>query len=232
MEQITAVIQGQVGPQAGGDGAQFKLRQDKQAALVISALHGKFAEQAVRGNLFSGGMGLTSISNVTFTTGTLGATCTPIAGLWNPSGSGVNAVVLQAQLGITLTAATNTGTGPFAWAGSIGNGAISTGNAPLNRKTLVKSGSSVKDMSGVALTGLTTTMVVLYGSALNGGSSGNFSFVGTAAGQATTGGGTNIEDIGGAFVVPPGGVLALLGTTTGVAHSAVSGILWEEIPII
>lgn len=230
MEQITAVLQGQVGPQAGGDGASFRLRQTKTAALVVAQLHGKFAEQALRGNLFSGGMTLTSVSNVTFTSGTLGATCTPIAGVWNPITSTVNLVVLQAALGITVTNATNTGTGPFVWAVSTGNGAISTGNAPLNRRTMVNGGSQAKDMTGVALTGLTNNLVVKYGSSLNGGSAANFSFVGTAAGQVTTAGGTNIEDIGGAFIVPPGGVLALLGTTTGVAHSAAAGLLWEEVP--
>lgn len=231
MEQITAIIQGKVGPQAGADGAQFNLRQTKDASLVVSDLHGKYAEQALRGNLFSGGMTLTSISNVTFTSGTLGATCTPIAGVWNPSGSSVNLVVLQAALGITVTAATNTGTGPFVWASSIGNIAISTGNAPYNRKTMVNTGSQAKDMSGVALTGLTNNLVVKYGSSLNGGSAANFSFVGTAVGQVTTPGGSNLEMIEGAFIVPPGGVLALLGTTTGVAHSAVAGLLWEEVPV-
>jgi hypothetical protein len=48
--------------------------------------------------MFGGGMTLTSISNVTFTTATLGATCTPITGIYNPIGSGKNCVILQMQL--------------------------------------------------------------------------------------------------------------------------------------
>ena len=40
-----------------------------------------------------------------------------------------------------------------------------------------------------------------------------------------------IEQIDGAVIVPPGGVLALLATATGVAHSAVSSLLWEEVPL-
>ena len=33
------------------------------------------------------------------------------------------------------------------------------------------------------------------------------------------------------FIAPPGGVLALLATTTPVAHSASSGLVWEEVPL-
>ena len=40
-----------------------------------------------------------------------------------------------------------------------------------------------------------------------------------------------IDLIDGAFVVPPGGVLALLATGTPVAISAASSLLWEEIPV-
>lgn len=222
-------IQGQVGPQVLQDGATATLRIDRSAAQVIQELHGRFYEQAYRGALFSGGMGaVTSISNATFTSGTLGATCTPIAGVWNPGTSTVNLAILQAIMNVILTALQATGGGPFVWATSTGNNSISTGNVPLNRKTLAKSGSQAKDMSGVALTGLTNNLVVQQGSPLGGGSAYNASLLGTAAGFATINGG-GVENFDGSILVPPGGVLALLATTTPVAHSAVSGLLWEEI---
>lgn len=213
------------------DNVTTNARGGRQNDTIVSELHGKYYEQTFRSNVFSGGMTLTSISNATFTTGTLGATETPIIGLFNPSTSTVNAVVLYATLGITTTAATTTGGGPFVWATSVGNTAISTGNTPLNRKSLTAVGSQCKDMSGVALTGLTTNMAVRFGSALNGGSAANFSFVGTAVGQFTPAGGVNIEFFDGSLIVPPGGVIGLLATTTPVAQSAVAGIVWEEIPV-
>jgi hypothetical protein len=40
-----------------------------------------------------------------------------------------------------------------------------------------------------------------------------------------------IDNIDGAIVVPPGGVLALLATGTPVAVSAASSLLWEELPV-
>lgn len=225
------LLQGIAGPQVFQDGAYGEIRLGRLGDIIMTELHGKFYEQAYRGNLFSGGMGLTSINAATFTSGTLGATATPIWGIWNPTGSGVNAVVDQVNLGLTITAATCTGGGPYVWATSIGNGVITTGNQPFNRATMQAAGSKVKDMSGLALTGLTNNLVVRQGASLNGGSAASFSFVGTAVGQATPASGINVELVEGAFIVPPGGVLALLATTTPVAHSAVSGGLWEEVQI-
>lgn len=218
-----------VGPDYGGSGTFKPFTADPTGAQRSGNVHAQFAVAALEGRLFSGGMTLTSISNVTFTSGTLGATCTPIAGVWNPSTSTVNLLISQAIANIIITAATNTGPGALVWATSTGNAAISTGNAPLNRRTLAAAGSQAKDMSGVALTGLTSNLVVRQAAGIGGGSAANFSFVGTAVGQATVNV-AGVDFVDGAWVVPPGGVLALLATTTPVAHSAASGLMWEEIP--
>lgn len=220
----------QVGPQVLSDGVPGAGRAGRSGEQIFQELHGRFYEQNLRGVLFSGGMALTAITNTTYTTGTLGATCTPIVGIYNPSTSPVNCVVLQAILGVVVTAATSTGAGPYVWASSIGNTAVSTGTTPLNLKTLVASGSYAKDMCGIALTAQTNALTVKRGSSLSGGSALNYSFVATAAGPVTIGVGT-VENIDGGFIVPPGGILALLATTTPVAHSAVSGIIWEEVAI-
>lgn len=226
-------IQGQVGPQVLQDGVTAILRQGRSAEQIISELHGRFYEQAYRNALYTGGMtALTSISNVTFTSATLGATCTPIWGIWNPGTSTVNLVILQAILGITITAATATGGAPFVWAASTGNNSLTLGNVPVNRKTLTASGSQAKVFGGAALTGLTNNLVVICGSALTGGQSTSVTLVeGTVAAPPSIAGGTTVENLDGSFIVPPGGVLALLATTTPVAHSAVSGGVWEEPPL-
>jgi hypothetical protein len=225
-------ISGQVGPQliATGVGTQ-PIRQGNLGETIVSELHGRFFEQNLRLALFSGGMGLTSISNVTFTTGTLGATCTPIAGVWNPLTSQVNLVILQAMLGITVTALQATGAAPFAWAGSFSNAALTLGGTPINRRTLQAGPSATKNMAGVALTGLTNNLVVFGASSLGGGSYSNAAFLATAVGpQAQQV--SFVENLDGQYIVPPGGVLALLATTTPVAHSAASMLLWEEVPVI
>lgn len=223
-------VRGRVGPDTLGDGAEAKVRQGKSAEQIVQELHGRFYETNYRSALFSGGMGLTSISNVTYTTATLGATATPVAGVWNPAASGVNLVMLQALLGVGITALQATGAAPFAWAMSVGNAAISTGAQPLNRKTLALAGSQARDMTNVALTGLTNNLVVRFASALGGGSNVQAAFLATQVG-ALPPQIPSVEPLEGSIIVPPGGVLALLATATGVAHSATSGLLWEEVPV-
>jgi hypothetical protein len=224
-------IQGAVGVQNNVDSsALITTRMGKQGELNVSELHGRFYEQTYRANVFSGGMTLTSINNATFTSATTGATATPIVGVWNPASNSVNLVVLQATLAMTITALAATGGGPYVWMVSTGNNAITTGAAPYNRKTLAASGSNAKNMSGVALTGMTGTLAVLGGSALGGGSASNASFTATAASMQTTLAGF-AENLDGSIIVPPGGVLALMATTTPAAHSAVSSLVWEEVLI-
>lgn len=221
-----------IGADMGAAGAFKPLTAGISGAQRVSDAHGRFMQAALEGRLFSGGMGLTSINNVTFTTGTLGATCTPIAGVVNPSTSTKNLVILQAVLGITVTALINTGGGPFVWATSTGNTALlSASVAAFNRLTLVKSGGQGADIAGVALTGLAANLSVRFGSALFGGRFSNINGPDTAAGWSTTQC-SSVENFDGSIIVPPGGVLALLATTTPVAHSAVSSLLWEEVPIL
>ena len=204
-------------------------RLDYSSALATVDAHSRFQESCLSGNLYSGGMTLTSIANATFTTGTTGSTATPIAGVWNPSTSGKNLVILQVKLQVINTQLQVTGCGSYQYMFSVLNTAISTGNAPLNRLTLKPTGSIAKDMSGVALTGLTTTLTVGEVAGVTGGPMSNLSTLQTAVGLIPSAN-ASIDNIDGAFIIPPGGVFGLFCTTTPVACSAGSSILWEEIP--
>lgn len=223
-------VQGQVGPQVVNDGSPATMRLEKSGGQVIQQAHGRLYEANYRGALYSGGMGLTAINNVTYTTGTLGATCTPVLGVWNPATSAVNLAILQAVLGLTITALQATGAAPFAWATANAQAAITTGAQPLSRKTLAQAGSAARDLTNLALTGLVGNLSVRGAAALGGGSGEGAAFLATAAGMQTAQLPT-VEQIDGAIIVPPGGVLALLATTTPVAHSASSMLLWEEVPV-
>ncbi|MDP9181516.1 MAG: hypothetical protein M3P04_01910 [Actinomycetota bacterium] len=229
MTEVTII--GQVGPQSLSDGAGSAFRQGKTGEQAVTELHGRFFEQNYRGNLFSGGMGMTSISNATYTTATLTSSATPIVGVWNPATSLVNLVLLQAVLSVSQTALQATGFGGLVWAMSTGNTAISTGAAPLNRKTLALSGSSAKDLTNTTPTGLTNNPVVRFASALGGGSAIGAAFLATQAGAQTQQIAHNVEDIDGSIIVPPGGLLILMSTLTAVAHSAASSLLWEEVAL-
>src|SRR6266851_10041887 len=107
-------VAGQVGPQVAADGViGVRMRQGRSAEQVVTDLHGRFYEQNYRSALFSAGMGMTSISNATYTTATLGNTVTAVVGVWNPSTSLVNLVVLQAVVNVSQTALQATGGGGF-----------------------------------------------------------------------------------------------------------------------
>jgi hypothetical protein len=150
--------------------------------------------------------------------------------VWNPLNSGVNLVILQLRLQLVNTALQVTGQGALVWTTSYGNAAISTGNSPLNRVTLQSTGSIAKGMSGVALTGLTNSLVVREVAGAGGGPMSNLSTLQTAAGLMPINV-AQIDHVDGAIVVPPGGVLALLASGTPVAVSAASSLLWEELPV-
>lgn len=218
------------GPQQVGDAATITGRAGRQGDAIVSELHGRFYEANYRGALFSGGTAtLLSISNVTFAIATLGATCTPIIGLWNPLTSQVNLVVAQATLALTVTAATATGAGPFYWAASVGNGALTLGTIGFNRKSWAQN-SVGQWFSANALTGQTNALTVRGGSALAAGAMEGYSFVGTAVG-AQTALAASAENFDGSVIVPPGGILALLAANTPVAHSGCASIMWEEVPL-
>lgn len=227
-----AIVGGTVGPSAvgrAGDGTPLDAAMGPAGEFLVSERMGRFSEMAYRGLLFTGGMVYTSINAATFATATTDATTTPIIGLWNPLSSTVNLHVLQAYLGVGMTALQATGGGPCAWTISLNSGAISTGSQGINTKTLTAS-SIGKFYAGTALTGKTNAQVILRGSSLGGGSALTLAFLATAVAmqtQMTIG----VENIDGSIIVPPGGVLALQCAATPVAHSATSGILWAELPV-
>ena len=231
---MAMTVASQVGPIASnaslGTGVVAPLRSGNMGDIVVSELQGRFYESAYRNALFSGGSAtLVNINAATFAIATLGNTCTPLIGLWNPSSSTVNLVVLQATLAATITAATATGAGPFYWASSTGNTALTLGTVGMSRKTHTATGTG-QSFFGAALTGLTTNLTVKFGSAIGTGSADGYSFVATAAGTQgilTAG----CENFDGSLIVPPGVVIALLAANTPVAHSAASSILWAEVPL-
>lgn len=224
-----------IGVQQGATGKQVGQVPAASAGefgdVLVTEYQARFYQQNQRGLMFTGGLtALTSINAATFTTATLGATATPVLGIWNQGSSKVNLSILQASLSISLTALTATGPGGFIWAVSTGNNSLTLGTAPFSRSTLTASGSSAKNMSGVALTGLTNNLALMTASALQAGQPYSVSEISTAAGFMTQIS-VDPENLDGSIIVPPGGVLALLATTTPVAHSAVGSLLWAEVPV-
>jgi hypothetical protein len=219
-------VAGLTGPQVNNDGAAPPLRVDKTGCLVVSECHGRFFEQVYRGNVW--GNGTTALTALTANTVTLTNTTTPILGVWNPLSSPVNLVILQAMLASGINNAATTGPGAFVWAASTGNSAISTGTAPVNHKTLVSTGSQAKGMSFIALTGLTNNLVLLEASDFPTPTIITTAAVSTAIQTPTL---AVTQNIDGSWIVPPGGILALLNTVSTTTVSVTGRLLWEEVAI-
>ena len=218
---------GQVGPNGpAADGTTLPIRQGKYAEVSVSELQGRFYELCYRGMLFSNGMTVTALSANTIT---LTATTTPILGVYNPSGSPVNLVILQAGLTwFPNTFTTPAAPGAFVWASSINNPAITTGTPPYNHKTMVSSGSQAKGMAFQALTGLTNNLVIFAGSDIE--SPGTVAY-GTQPGTAVVPLGQGNQNFDGSLIVPPGGVLALLNTVSTTAFSVAGRLMWAEVAV-
>lgn len=222
------ILQGQVGPSTNSDGAFPNVRLGKLGDVINSELHGRFYEQAYRGNLFSWGKTVTALSANSIS---LTSTTTPIIGVWNPSTSTVNLVILQIAAQIFANNLTSgAAPGALVLASSIGNAAISTGNAPWNRKTLAQSGSQAKGFDlATALTGISNNLVIMEGvGELSNPTGLTYTTIASTAMIPSFGGVANID---GSIVIPPGGVLALLNTVSSTTFSAAARILWEEVSL-
>ena len=223
------LLQNQVGqPAAAGNNALLNGRSGQLGDQIVSELHGRYYETTYRGNSYFSGHG--SLLALSANTITLTATTTPILGVWNPLSNTNNLVILQAALNVVANNLTSgAGPGVFVWAISLGNGAISTGNLPYNARTLLQSGSAARGFAGnVALTGLSNNLVIAAGSTLP--SPGGLTYT-TLASTALLPSYCGVENFDGSLIVPPGGVLALLNTTSSTVFSAAGRLVWEEVPV-
>jgi hypothetical protein len=228
------LIQNQVGPVTSiasmSAGTQVPGRAGNMGETIISKLHGDFYEANYQGKLFS--TGTTAAVALTSTTATatgLTATATPILGIYNPSGSGYNAVILQTVLNTFLNNVTSVAPGAYVWAAAVGQGAVSTGLTPWNRKTLTQTGSVCKGFAGAtALTGLAGALTVMTAAPFQVASGLLTTTVAAATPTPSVGG---LEVYNGSLIVPPGGVLALMNTISVTTHSFYGSLLWEEVPI-
>lgn len=218
---------GQVGPQALSDGTQGLLRQGKAGEQIIQQLHGRYYEQVSRGFVFSIGSGNTALSANSIT---LTNTTTPIVAVWNPQSNTVNLVILQAALQVYInTLTTPVGSGALVWASSTGNAGITLGSSPFNRKTMASTGSNAKGFpGGVALTGITNNLVIFECADFMNTTPITHGTV-TAVTTQLSGGG--VQNFDGSLIVPPGGILALLNTTSTTTCSVAVRLMWEEVAI-
>jgi hypothetical protein len=211
-----------VDPSSGGvaDGLTANINLGRSNELIVSELHGKYFEQAYRGNIYYAS---TTAAGVVIPIST---TLTPTYSLWNPAGSGKLMVPIALLVGwdattsvmggLVWTATTNAGSGISSTAPFVAFGTGTAVNANLG------SGKVSQMRTG---TGGTTTLVaapIFY----------RTTGIVTAATAAVTvtAGWIWRDDFDGTSVVPPGNAIHLMGSTA-VAVTACITTVYAEIPL-
>src|SRR5258708_28727444 len=93
-----AILQTQVGPQVLQDGTTPNLRSGRAGEVIAQPLHGMFYEQNYRGNMYSFGLSNTALVAANAIATGLTSSAQPVIGLYNPSTSLVNLVILKASI--------------------------------------------------------------------------------------------------------------------------------------
>jgi|SRR5579864_70031 len=149
-----------------------------------------------------------------------GAAGTPLLGVMNPLGSGVNLVFLVATIGIRTE---GTGIAGQDFALYTGLSALPTGTvtAPTNSLSQQTSGSGAKGFVNTAMTG--STAINLAASLLSIGV--------TPGATATKDVVPGIFDLSGFAIAAPGTLVALGASGTGTAASMDCSLFWAELPV-
>lgn len=211
------ILQGNQGQTGKQTGQNITAGVGEFSDILVTELMPRYYENIYRGKVFS-----VAANAVATPTGAvpLGAAGTPLVAIYNPSGSGVNLVVLQ-----TAVAARNVGTtlglGSFWFSGGPTAVITAAASAYLNLLTLQGTGSSAKPYANAALTGSSALLAIRPIGAL-----------GYSATQATAVAPNGwLEDTAGGIVVIPGNVVAVSCSVTGGTGSTVdAALIWTEIP--
>lgn len=195
-------------------------RAGKQGETIVSELHGRYYEQAYRGNMFR-------VANATAQTTSAGTVASGTAftgtGLYNPLGSGVNLALLKHEFAFLVAFAASSGlglqvgilttTGPTAITSIPATNALTsgsgtslsyTGKAQAFSSITIASTGTLTKIIGAGLTGAITTVPVVP---------------------------NTVVEMDGSLIIPPGGFVATYTSTASGTASALYGFVWEEVPI-
>lgn len=208
------LLSGRVGPQVTAENVEAPIRLARTEEVCVTDTHARYYEAIARGNVYYLAQGATA--GTAFTGGAAG---TPLIGIYNPSNSGKNLVVLAASIGVTTIQTAAGQVNPELWAGI---SVLPTGTVTAAKNALTQSaaGSSAVCFLNTAMTG--STAITFFATL------GTFWWATAAAGAMTSNG---FYDIGGALVAAPGVLIALGLRTIPTATVTSHAMIWEEVPV-
>lgn len=203
-------------PASAANNAVMNARSGQLGDVIMSELHGRYYETTYRSNSFL--LSVSTAAAVTAYTGAAGGT--PMLALFNPSGSGRNAVLNKISIG-NVVAASAAGTVSFAlYFGATAAITQATTVTPWNMGTQLQSGSAMTGFRNVALTS---------GSAASNAIALASYYWATAAGVGLVSNG--VFDLEGAVIIPPGSYCALGGSAALTSATWIGSMQWEEVPV-
>lgn len=214
-----------IGQGRGSDGKVADVLLGKYGDQLATALHGKYAEQALRGNLF---LASTVVAGLAIPIST---TTAPTVMLWNPGDSGVNAVLGRYTAGQVSgdAVAANIGLVAVSTLVSVGSN-IATGNLitafaqnVLNTNTFnAKLNSGARPQVKSSTQGTNTITAGTWIKSLGMGWNSQLA-------TSVSGGNVFNYDFDGEIVLPPGTAIHVAATAASVALYAQT-LSWYEVP--
>ena len=186
-------------------------------AIVNDSGYGRYFEACRNGRLFIASTTAAgfSIANATFTA-PLAATSTTIIGIFNPAGNTKAAVITKAIIGVLPVAGTTTA--EPVWVAATPNGGITATAANVtfaSGRLDAAAPTTMKGYANVPLTGLVNPIALgPFGA----------SATGTSAAATTTS--LFTDEVAGALIIPPGGFLGVMVTTTPVSTPNANGCMY------
>jgi len=198
----------------------------QQGRIRTSPTAAKYYDTNNDGNMYTFGISNTALVSANAVATGVTATAKPVIGVWNDVGTGKDLVITRATVVATTIGDTAVAPGGFTWYKDTAETVISTGSTPVNCSTLASSGSVAKAFAmSTALTGLVGSLAILRPSPIT---ILNAAGPGTAITQPQ---GVSVDEVDGDIIVPPGGVLALLGMLSTTTVSLSVSITWAEVNI-
>lgn len=198
----------EVGPRVAGDGSIVNMRGDRQGAGVVTQLHGKYTEAAIRGKLFYSYVAAAAMS----------APSTSAIGniVWNPPSSGTVLALLKWNIIYKVTDADALAIDLCYSPQATTPTTVTAATTGCSRLGL--NGTTTGVAKAYSIGTITTAAVPIY----------NLCHL-TAA--VNTVGEYKIEgDFEGSIIVPPGYLISLHSIADAAASGIGSTLMWEEIP--
>lgn len=202
---------GQIGPQTQSDGSHAVARFGRMAELVVTELHGKYAESTYRGLVYTVAIGSVA-------PGTALGTAPPLA-LWNPPNSNRVLALVRVSLGYV--------------SGTLGAGFVGAAVLGTQQTAAPTGGTAITATSSLAGSSFKSVATGYTGSTIGGTPVLALPVWTIGAALATTAAfpGQNVFDLEGALQVEPGGLVCLQGVAAAGTTPLVSlAIQYEEIP--